>query len=85
MELEAAQATLEAMNGHRDHAAVQEKGCGALWNLAMNADNQLKLMELKAAQAVLEAMKRHRDHAAVQEYGCAALQNLAVNAENKVK
>ena len=30
MELEAAQAILEAMKRHRDDAAVQEGGCGAL-------------------------------------------------------
>ena len=83
-ELGAAQAILEAMQRHRDDAAVQEAGCGALRNLAVNDENEVKLMELEAAQAILEAMKRHRDHAAVQEGGCGALGNLA-NAENRVK
>ena len=30
------EAIIEAMSTHKDHSAVQEKACGALWNLAAN-------------------------------------------------
>jgi hypothetical protein len=28
------EAIIKAMSTHKDHSAVQEKACGALWNLA---------------------------------------------------
>ena len=33
------------MQGHAENAVVQEKTCGALWNLSDNTDNKVKIAE----------------------------------------
>ena len=58
---------------------------GALWNLAWNTDNQVKIAAAGGIESILNAMKQHAQHESVQENGCGALQNLSVNADNKVK
>eukprot|EP00961_Rhodomonas_salina_P268111 3623285-Rhodomonas_salina.1 len=58
------------MKRHPEPAALQENGCGALWYLALNADNQLKIGGAGGVETVLEAMKRHPKSAAVQKNGC---------------
>eukprot|EP00961_Rhodomonas_salina_P027916 377640-Rhodomonas_salina.1 len=79
------------MKRHPESAAVQEQGCWALGNLAVNADNQvnagnqLMIADAGGVEAVVEAMKRHPESAAVQDKGCGALWSLACNADNKVK
>jgi hypothetical protein len=64
---------------------VQEKGCKALCNLAVNDDNAVKIAAVGGIETVLDAMKRHTQHEGVQEEGCSALNNLANNADNEVK
>ena len=41
-------AVLTAMRSHASVAAVQEYGCGALWNLAGNAENEVPAAEVEA-------------------------------------
>ena len=73
------------MRKHKEHAGLQENGCAALWSLAVNADNQVKVAQAGGIEMVISAMKKHEGHAGVQEKGCAALWSLAVNADNQVK
>ena len=40
-------AVLTAMRSHAS-VAVQEQGCGALWNLAVNAENRVPAAEVEA-------------------------------------
>ena len=76
---------LEEMRAHRSDARVQERRCGALANVALNADNQVKITAAGGIKDVLEAMRVHRSHAGVQEQGCTALWSLAFgNADNQV-
>ena len=65
------------MQTHLQHAGVQEQGCGALWSLAGNDANQVKIGEAGGVDAVVKAMQTHLQHAGVQEQGCGALMNLA--------
>jgi len=76
-------AVLQALGRHQRHARVQESGCGALCNLAVNADNQVAIADQGGITAVLQALGRHQCHAGVQMQGCGALRNLAVNADNQ--
>jgi len=64
---------------------VQEKGCGVLLNLALNADNAVKIGAEGGVEAIVQAMGGHRGSEGVQEKGCGALWNLALNADNKLK
>ncbi len=73
-----------AMKQHASVAAVQEHGCGALRNLAVNAENKVTIARQGGVDVILTAMKQHASVAAVQQYGCGALGNLAGNAENEV-
>eukprot|EP00961_Rhodomonas_salina_P209645 2830463-Rhodomonas_salina.1 len=73
------------METHPDHAAVQEEGCGALWNLALNKDNKVAIGKKEGnivGERMLAAMRAHPSHAAVQEYGCRALAMLASKVSN---
>jgi hypothetical protein len=79
------EAIVQAMGGHRGSEGVQEKGCGALWNLALNADNALNIREGGGVEAIVQAMGGHRESKGVQERGCGALAIFAVNADNAVK
>eukprot|EP00961_Rhodomonas_salina_P095293 1282150-Rhodomonas_salina.1 len=73
------------MKQHVKSAGVQEQGCGALRNLAVNDENKVKIGAAGGIEAVITAMQQHADSEGVQEWGCAALSNLAFNDENKVK
>ena len=75
----------EGMDKHKEHAGVQEQGCGALWNLGVNAENQVKIAEAGGIEAMVEGMGRHTAHAGVQEAGCRALLNLGANERIAVK
>ena len=69
-------AVLSAMRNHRASAAVQEQGCGALWNIAHgtgNAENKESIGSNGGIADVITAMQTHAVVAAVQEYGCGAL------------
>ena len=75
---------LEAMRGHVSDLAVQERGCGALGYLAVNADNKVLIAREGGIAVVLEAMRAHASHSGV--WGCWALFYLAENdAGNKVQ
>ncbi|KAJ1463788.1 expressed protein [Baffinella frigidus] len=65
------------MGAHASSAGVQEQGCGALLNLAVNAENQVAIAAQGGIAAVLRAMGAHASSAGVQEYGCRALCNIA--------
>ena len=84
---------LEAMRTHTSHAGVQEEGCGALRNLAVNAGNKIKINFFKlikiteqgGIEVILKAMRTHTSDAGVQGQGCGALTNLARNDDNQIK
>ena len=80
------EAILRAMTQHPSAAGVQEWGCVALSNLAVNADNKVKIGSAGGIEAIVRAMTQHPSAAGVQEHGCVALWNLAANnAHNKSK
>ena len=60
-------------------------GVLVLWNLSVNADNQVKIAAAGGIESILNAMKQYAQHESVQKQGCGALWNLAANADNKVK
>ena len=63
----------------------QQNGCGALWELAVNAENRVAIAAAGGVEAVVAAMRAHAADAMVQQNGCGALASLAANsAENKV-
>ena len=67
---------IQLMQKHQNES-VQRKGCGALKNLASNADNRVKIAAAGGIESILNAMKQHAQHESVQEKGCGALGNLA--------
>ena len=78
-------AVLKDMRQHPEDAKVQEKGCKALANLALKADNKVKIGAGGGVEAIVQAMGGHRGSEGVQRQGCRALSNLAVNADIAVK
>jgi hypothetical protein len=78
------EAIVQAMGGHRGSEGVQENGCDALKNLAVNADKNVKIGVVVGVEAIVQAMGGHRGSVHVLEKGCGALWNLAVNADNAV-
>eukprot|EP01043_Picozoa_sp_COSAG02_P022650 COSAG02_NODE_1184_length_14008_cov_44.301963_1_plen_678_part_00 len=75
---------VELLRQAPDDAEVQEKGCGALVNLA-NGSEERKAAVASAGgiAAVLAAMGAHGGSAGVQEKGCAALWSLANGSEER--
>ena len=67
------------MNSHLSASQVQQLGCAALRNLAINVDNQLSIAKAGGIAAIVSGMEAHRDHDGVQQQGCMALRNLAAN------
>jgi hypothetical protein len=78
------QAVVGAMKLHQGIAAVQEMGCGALMNLALNAGNRMAIGEAGGVQVVIDAMKIHEGIAEIQRWGCRALMNLARNGKKNL-
>jgi len=78
-------ALVRGMRKYSIHCGIQEQGCGALWNLAVNADNQIKIAEQGGIDVTLEAMRTHRSHAGAQEAGCWALLNIGWSNQNLQK
>ena len=66
-------AVVAAMRAHASSAPVQEYGCGALWNMTVNADNKVKAGSAGAIETVVAAMRSHPSNADVQHRGCGAL------------
>jgi len=68
---------LSAMRTHSSNATVQEYGCGALWKLALNNDNNNVTISNAGGKALIEsAMKNYSSNDGVQEKGNGALRNL---------
>jgi hypothetical protein len=59
------------------HANVTESVCGALVNLAINADNTLKIVARGGLELLLAAFYNHPTHAGVNLIVCQALANFA--------
>ena len=66
-------AVIKDMRQHPEDAKVQEKGCKALANLAVNADNRVKIGAGGGVEAIVQAMGGQRGSKGVQEKGCEAL------------
>uniref|UniRef100_A0A7S4N8P2 Uncharacterized protein n=1 Tax=Odontella aurita TaxID=265563 RepID=A0A7S4N8P2_9STRA len=64
-----------AMCNHPSDAEVQERGCAALQNLALEGDRRSMIASAGGTAAVLRAMRSHPQAAAVQERGCGAVRN----------
>jgi len=59
---------LEAMRSHATNASIQTPSCGALWNLAYNADeNKKKIAEAGGVSVLLDAIRSHPGNGGVQE------------------
>ena len=67
---------VRGMSTYASHSGVQQEGCRALVNLAVNADNQIKIAKEGGIKVVMDAMVNHISHAEVQEQGCWALLNI---------
>ena len=52
---------------------MQENGCGAISNLALNDTKKASIVEAGGITTILSAMKTHSSNATVQEKGCGAL------------
>jgi len=65
------------MGRHRSVSGVQQKGCWALANLAVEAVNKAAIARAGGIDAVVAGMRAHRSNEWVQEDGCSALRNLA--------
>ena len=59
-------AVLKDMRQHPKDAKVQEKGCKALADLALNADNAVKIGAEGGVEAIMQAMGGHRGSEGVQ-------------------
>jgi len=57
---------LSAMKTHSSNATVQDKGCGALVNLANNDKNKVTIADAGGITTILSAMKTHSSNATVQ-------------------
>ena len=64
------------MQGHPASAQVQEHACCALWNLALNDDNQVKVKSAGAEDAVKRAMVLKDVTAMTKEWGAKLLDRL---------
>ena len=67
---------MQAMDRHRGSEGVQEKGCGALWHLAVNADIAVKIGAEGGVEAIVQAMGGHPGSGVLQRYCCGALGTL---------
>jgi len=71
--------TIHDMYMYARAASVQEWGCGALANLAMDADNQETIAAEDGHVAILSAMRAHTEDENVLFHGCLALVRLSGN------
>ena len=67
---------VEAMRLHPLVVDVQRFGCGALYNLAMLAENVKKITAAGGGEAVRDAMRAHPSVMEVQHWGRGALHGL---------
>ena len=87
------EAVVAAMNAYLNNATIQIRGCAALGNIAMLAENMQKVAEKGGIEAVVAAMNAHLNNAeahlikinaVVQESGCRALRNIAATAKTNL-
>ena len=76
---------LHAISAHPTATQVQVRGCFALWTMAVDEDNQLKITSLGGIEALLHAMCAHPKAALVQQSGLFVLQIRAVYENSWVK
>lgn len=72
-----------AMKAHPLHGDVQEQGCGALWNLAMERTGSRAIARAGTCTAIVAAMNKHSPDAEVQHWACGALRKLSEEPKNK--
>ena len=74
------EAVVAALHTHRSVVAVQQKGCGALRNLAFqNMQNQFKIASVSGCEAVVAAMHEHITVSTVVQNACASLTNIGTS------
>ena len=79
------EAVVDSMRASPQSAAVAERGCAALRNLAANNDvNSVRIAQYGGVLAVIAAMRSMPEHAKLLEQACGALRNLAFNDANQV-
>ena len=61
---------LAVMAQHRDSTGVQEQGCEALGNMAINPATRPIIAEKGGIEAAFRAMTQHSHHEDVQVWGC---------------
>jgi hypothetical protein len=72
---------LLAMMNHLSSAAVQERGCGALWSLSVNQHNRIIVARAGAPARIIRAIIDHKSDESVVRTGIGALRNLSPESE----
>ncbi|EKX45031.1 hypothetical protein GUITHDRAFT_139308 [Guillardia theta CCMP2712] len=70
------EATMEAMNVHKEERSVALQACWTLKHLTYHVRNQGMVVELHGVQLLLDVMRRHVEDANVMEQACGAMTNL---------
>ena len=65
------------MKAHTTSVLMQERACVALWNLAVNDGNKLKMAEASGIEAFVAGMEAHKTSVLVQDCAYWALWYLA--------
>ena len=73
-----------AMLDHLDAARVIERACGALWSLAMVAENKDAMRTCGLIDVVIEGVHHNATDRKVAENACGVFASLALNDANKV-
>lgn len=82
----AVEATVQAMEQHREHVKTQDYGCRALRNLADNSEFNIRLEgDCGAIVAAALAMLGFPDNPILAEQACAALLNMARSEQNVIR
>jgi len=78
-------AFLAVLTQHLTSAYLQEFGCIALKELAINAESRVAVAREGGISVLLAGLQQHIMHADVQNEGCQALIFLALDVNNKVE
>ncbi len=76
-------ALLDALELNKRIAEVEEYVCGALWNIAVPAVNQVTMSSMGGIQAILNTLRLHKKNEAVVHQALGCLWNLAVNGTKR--
>lgn len=77
-------AVIEAMQIYRDRSvAIQTRGCGIIWSLALDPNDRKYVAQLGGCQAVLNAMSTHIENEPLQIMGLGALKVLSFDNISK--